>query len=81
MGEIRFTLPQRQGKHAREVLQEVWAQTLSLPDGERGFVQTTCLVARKTEPHEDDKAVEWRLLTNLPVATLDQAAKMIAIYC
>ena len=80
LGEIRFTLPQRQGKHAREVVQEVWAQTLSLPDGKRGFVQATCLLARETEPPEGDKAVEWRLLTNLPVATLDQAAKMIDWY-
>ena len=80
LGEIRFVLPQRQGKHAREVVQEVWAQTLSLPDGKRGFVQATCLVARETEPPEGDKAVEWRLLTNLPVATLNQAAKMIDWY-
>jgi len=32
------------------------------------------------QPPEGDKAVEWRLLTNLPVATLDQAAKMIDWY-
>ena len=30
LGEIGFTLPQRQGSRAREVMQEVWAQTLSL---------------------------------------------------
>ena len=80
LGEIRFTLPQRQGSRAREVVQEVWAQTLSLPDGKRGLVQATCLVAREMQPPEGDKAVEWRLLTNLPVATLDQAAKMIDWY-
>lgn len=39
--EIRFILPQRQGQGAREVVQEVWAQILSLPDGEKGFVQVT----------------------------------------
>lgn len=80
VGEIRFTLAQRQGQRAREVVQLVWAQTVQLPDGQGGVVQATCIVAREVEPPAGDKAIEWRLLTNLPVDTLEQAARMIDWY-
>ena len=80
LGEIRFTMASRQGQRAREVVQEVWAQALQLPDGKGGFVQATCIVAKETEPAPGDKPVEWRLLTNLPVECLEQAARMIDWY-
>lgn len=80
LGEIRFTLASRQGQRAREVVQQVWAQTLQLPDGQNDFVPVTCIVARETEPPAGDKPVEWRLLTNLPVETLEQAAQRIDWY-
>jgi hypothetical protein len=80
VGEIRFTLASRQGQRAREVVQQVWVQAVQLPDGQGGFVQATCLVAKETQPPDGDKPVEWRLLTNLPVDTLEQAARMIDWY-
>ena len=80
LGEIRFTMASRQGQRAREVVQEIWAQTLQLPDGKGGFVQASCIVAKETEPAPGDKPVEWRLLTNLPVENLEQAASMIDWY-
>lgn len=80
LGEIRFTMASRQGQRAREVVQEVWAQALQLPDGKGGFVQATCLVAKETEPPDGDKPFEWRLLTNLEVTNLEQAARMIDWY-
>ena len=55
---------------------QVWAQTLQLPDGQDGFVQASCIVAREMQPAADDKPVEWRLLTNLPARSLEQAAQM-----
>ena len=58
----------------------MWAQVLHLPDGQGGFVRATCIVARETEPPAGDKPIEWRLLTNLPVETLEQAAPMIDWY-
>ena len=80
LGEIRFTMASRQGQRAREVVQEVWAQALQLPDGKGGFVQATCLVAKEPAPPDGDKPVEWRLLTNLEVTNLEQAAQMIDWY-
>jgi hypothetical protein len=75
LGEIRFTMASRQGQRAREVVQEIWAQALQLPDGKGGFVQASCIVAKETEPAPGDKPVEWRLLTNLPVENLEQAGR------
>ena len=63
------------------MLQQVWAQTLELPDGRGRFVQASCIVAREMQPEAGDKPVEWRLLTNLPVRSLEQAARMIDWYC
>ena len=58
----------------------MWAQTLQLPDGKDGCVRATCIVARQIDPADVDKPIEWRLLTNLPVESLEQAAQMIDWY-
>lgn len=61
LGEIRFVMASRKGQRAREVIQQVWAQTLQLPDGKGRFVQASCIVAKEMEPPAGDKPVEWRL--------------------
>ena len=80
LGELRFIMSSRQGRKAREVIQQVWAQTVELPDGAKGQVQASCIVAREVQPPQGEKPIEWRLLTNLPVASLEQAACMIDWY-
>ena len=80
LGTIRFTMPSRGGKPAREVEQQVWAKTVQLRDGKGGFVTASCIVARETAPPEGHSAVEWRLLTNRAVATQEQAIDMIDWY-
>ena len=80
LGELRFTMAQRQGHKAREVIQQIWAQKVELPDGAKGQVQASCIVARESEPPEGEKSIEWRLLTNLPVDSLEQAARLIDWY-
>ncbi|MDB5867811.1 MAG: transposase [Polaromonas sp.] len=80
LGEIRFVMASRKGQRAREVVQQVWAQTLELPDGKGRFVRASRIVAREMEPPEGEKPIEWRLLTNLPVLSLQQAAQMIDWY-
>jgi len=80
LGEIRFVMASRKGQRAREVVQQVWAKLLQLPDGKGSFVQASCIVAKEMQPAAGDKSVEWRLLTNLPVQSLEQAAQMIDWY-
>ena len=80
LGTIRFNMPSRLGKSAREVEQQVWTKTVQLRDGKGGFVTASCIVARETTPPAGEKAIEWRLLTNRTVATLAQATLMIDWY-
>jgi len=80
LGEIRFMLPKSREHKTREVVQEVWAKTVQLPDGKKGFVQASCIVAREISPPAGEKPVEWRLLTCLSVETLEDAVKMIDWY-
>ena len=80
LGEIRFTLPKGREYSAREVVQEVWAKRVELPDGKKGVVQASCIVAREINPPAGEEPVEWRLLSNRNVETLEQAVQMIDWY-
>lgn len=80
LGAISFTMPSRVGKPARQVEQHVWAKTANLRDGKGGYVTASCIVARESAPPQGEKAVEWRLLTNRAVTTLEQALEMLDWY-
>lgn len=80
LGTIRFSMPARGGKPARDVQQHVWAKTVQLRDGQGGFVSASCIVARETAPPAGQTAIEWRLLTNREVSTREQAIEMIDWY-
>ena len=57
LGEIRFVMASRKGRRARDVVQQVWTQTLQLPDGRGGFVQTSCIVAKEMQPAA--RMIDW----------------------
>jgi hypothetical protein len=80
VGEICFVMPRRKNRRARKVVQEVWAKAMQLPDGQGGFVSATCLVAKEKNPPPGEEPIEWRLLTNLPVESLEQATCIIDWY-
>ena len=80
LGDIEFTLPGRLNRPARAVRQTLHVRPVDLPDGQGGMMPVTCLIARETGVPEGQKAVEWRLLTNRVVATLEEAAQLIDWY-
>ena len=80
LGDIEFTLPERPNRPARAVRQTLHAHPVDLPDGQGGMMPVTCLIARETGVPKGQKAVEWRLLTNRVVATLEEAAQLIDWY-
>jgi len=80
LGEIRFTLPKGREHSAREVVQAVWAKKIELHDDKKQVVQVSCIVAREINPPEGEKPVEWRLLSNRSVETMEHAAGMIDWY-
>jgi hypothetical protein len=80
LGEIEFTLPARTKQPARTLRQTLHAHTVELPDGQGGIMLVTCLIARETGTQQGPKPVEWRLLTNRTITTLEQAAELIDWY-
>ena len=60
--------------------QQLWAQRVLIGDGKRGQIEATCIVAREVDAPAGVKPVEWRLLTNRPANTLEQATELIDWY-
>ncbi|MBG6221652.1 hypothetical protein H4V96_001138 [Janthinobacterium sp. CG_23.4] len=51
-----------------------------LRDGRRDTVEATCVIAREVDAPEGVTPVAWRLLTNCPATTLEQACQVIDWY-
>ena len=80
LGEISFVLRARHGVKARPVKQQLWAQRIEVPDGERGTIPVTCLIAREFDAPAGVKPIEWRLLTNRSATDLDAMIELINWY-
>jgi len=80
VGEIAFTMGSRHGVKARTVRQQLWVQRVDLPAGKGKTVTATSIVAREFDAPAGVKPIEWRLLTNRAVATLDDAIELIDWY-
>ena len=80
LGEIEFTLPARANRPARQIRQTLYARSVALPDGQGGTMPVTCVIAQETSVPKGQKAIEWRLLTNREVSTLEAAAQLIDWY-
>lgn len=80
LGEVRFTLPAGRGRRAREVRQDVYAQRVRIADRQGGTVDLTGLIARERGAPAGVKPIEWRLLTNRAVGTLEAGVELIDWY-
>lgn len=80
LGQVQFELSARQGVAARSVSQSVRVLNTELPDGQGGLIACSVIWACEDDPPEGCKAVQWRLLTNRSVSTLEQAAQLIDWY-
>jgi Transposase Tn5 dimerisation domain len=78
LGEIRFTLPSRAGRPAREVRQQLWVRRVALGDGDQAAA--TCLVAKEVGAPVGVEPIAWRLLTNREATTLEQAVELLDGY-
>jgi hypothetical protein len=80
LGRVEFMMASRQGVAARQVRQEIQVVRVELPDGKSGHVSASVVLAREVEAPEGIKPVQWRLLTNRHVGTLEQACELIDWY-
>ena len=80
LGEITFMLAARDTQKARTLRQQLWTRTVEISDGKAGRITITCVVAHKIGATKNGKPIEWRLLTNRPASTLEQAIELIDWY-
>jgi hypothetical protein len=80
LGEVEFTVPAAPGRQARTVVQSVRAARVKLARYGGDTREITVILAREETPPPDEKPIEWLLLTNERMATLDEAVLRIAWY-
>ena len=87
LGERSFDLPGRPGRPARKVTLDLHAKAVTLRQPrhlsrEQGLpeLKLWAVLARETEPPAGAEAVEWLLLTSLPVASLAAALEVLHWY-
>ncbi len=80
LGEVQFQMASRQGQAARRVRQEIRVLRQALPDGAGGTVSVSVVLASEVGAPSGIKPVQWRLLSNREVATLDEAIMLIDWY-
>ncbi|MDB6065290.1 MAG: transposase [Pedosphaera sp.] len=86
LGQKSFDLPRRPGRPARKVTADLHAQALTLRPPHRPREQQLpelklwAVLARETEPPAGAEAVEWLLLTSVPVPDLAAALQVLHWY-
>jgi len=82
LGEITFHLPKGRGRKARSVTQTLRAVSVPISPPQKGqpVATVTAILAREEHPPHGETPIQWILLTNRPVETLDQAQQMLGWY-
>lgn len=80
LGEVEFALPKAPGRKGRTVVQSLRVARVALARRGGDSREVTVILAREEAPPPGEKPVEWLLLTNEAVETLDEACLRIAWY-
>ena len=76
----------RTARASRKTLVEVRAATITLrppprPDRELPPVTLQVVLVREPNPPQGEAAIEWLLVTTLPIETVDQVRQIVQYYC
>jgi hypothetical protein len=86
IGKVAFTMSSFGNRKKREITQEIFTKEVTLlPPREKakeGFipVKITTIIATEINPLAGEKAIEWVLLTNVPVSNLESALQVVQWY-
>lgn len=80
------TRGRRQARESRDIEVEVRAATVTLrppyrPDCTLSPLTLNAVLVREVQPPPGEVAVEWLLLTSLPIDTSEQVREVVACYC
>jgi hypothetical protein len=76
----------KQARSARQAVVTVQAATVTLrgpqrPGGKLPDVSCNAVLVREVQPPEGEPAIEWLLLTNLPIDTVERVLQVVQYYC
>lgn len=80
LGEVEFSLPSAPGRQGRTGVQTLRAVRVRLARRQGKTRDVTVILAREETPPAGEKPIEWLLVTNEAVDTLDAACLRIAWY-
>lgn len=85
-GELKFTTQAGYGKKAREVTQTIRFGSLEVKPSHSQAnnyhsVQINAIMLCEENPPEGVKAIDWVLLTTLPINSIEEVLRVIRIYC
>jgi len=81
IGQITFILEANGERKPRKVIQNLYVLRVTLPKiKEYEELTVTAILAKEENPPPGCKAIEWKLLTNREVNTLDEAAELVDWY-
>lgn len=86
VGTVTFTTASFGNRKKREITQAIYAKEVTLlpprKKAKEGFspVKVTAIIATETNPLPGEKAVEWTLLTSIPIPNLEAALQVIEYY-
>jgi hypothetical protein len=80
------TRERRQSRQTRKAIVEVRAAAMTLrppsrPEGQLPPVTVHIVLVREANPPAGEPAVEWLLVTTLPIDTIDQVRQVVQYYC
>lgn len=81
IGQITFDLEANGERKPRKVTQDLYVLRATLPKTkEYEELTVTAILAKEVNPPTGQKGIEWKLLTNREVNTLDEAAELVDWY-
>lgn len=85
-GEVTFKTQSGHGKKSREITQTIRFENLEVKPfrsqaTEYHNVQINAIMLCEEKPSEGTKAVNWVLLTTLPINSIEEVLRVIRIYC
>jgi len=80
LGTIRFELPASGKRPARSVEQTIRVAQVELKTRNGPGPKVTVILAQEEHPPKGQEAIEWCLITNEPITTLEQARQRIEWY-
>ena len=84
LGRVEFDLPASKKRKGCKIIQSLRAVRVTLiapqASDQTLSIEVTALLAREVNPPKDQNPIEWLLLTNLEITTLEQAEEKLSWY-